>query len=171
MEKLQFYAAAGREALAAAAQDLEFSCCSSLLQELGVYRAGRSVVCATRRYMLWMQGGGTATHSGDILVRSNLCIVSQTFVSRSPQLLRCACAQKWRTRPRVSTAKGCAAAASAALRSPRARRHTAWVSGHERRCHSSASTAAQPSHTTSAVSSSAEQPRISYFGLGLGLGY
>ena len=97
-------------------------------------------------------------------------LVTQTLVSRSPQLLRCACAQKWRTRPRVSTAKGCAAAASAALRNPRARRHTAWVSGHERRCHSSASTAAQPSHTTSAVSSSAEQPRISWLGLGLGLG-
>ena len=29
MEELQFYAATGREA---AAQDLEFSCCSSLLQ-------------------------------------------------------------------------------------------------------------------------------------------
>ena len=127
--------------------------------------------------MLWMQGWNRY-----ILVKSKLVKVgsfsnkplspnkTQTFVSRSPQLLRCACAQKWRTRPRVSTAKGCAAAASAALRSPRARRHTAWVSGHERRCHSSASTAAQPSHTTSAVSSSAEQPRISWLGLGLGLG-
>ena len=70
-------------------------------------------------------------------------------------------AQKWRTRPRASTAKGCAVAASAALRSPRTRRHTVRVSGHERRCHSSASTAAQPSHTTSAVSRSTEQPRIS----------